>query len=78
MILQVQRALEVTWKALGKQFECIWTPFGLQVGLEVHLDSPKGVQEARQGGPEGPGSTDELKEVHPVLEDPKPLARTFV
>ena len=53
MILQVQRALEGIWRALGKQFERIWTPFGLQVAPEVHLDRPKGAQRARQGGPKG-------------------------
>ena len=53
LIFKVRTALEGTWRALGGQFETIWPPFGLQVAPGVHLDRPKGAQQARQGGPKG-------------------------
>ena len=73
------------WRSLGKRLESSSNAFGLHSESKLALKSiwtaPKGVQRAQRTSRK-PGravqNADEAEELHPVLEDPKPLARTFV
>ncbi len=67
-------AREGLWRVLGGQFELILSPIGVQVGLGVRKDSPKGGPrglEVQLGGRfGGPG-------VSPVRPAPKTLPNTL-
>ena len=64
-------AREGLWRELGGQFEPIWSPNGVQVGLEVQFERLDG----RLGRL---GNADESESGLPGAGDPKPLGRTFV